>query len=258
MKIEMKTITPADAERMLKDNVGNNYRAANKSHVSTLAHEMKRGRWKQNGDTICINGTRLIDGQHRLMAVVESGCTIQTLLVDGLDDHVGYTIDLHLRRTHTDTLAVQGIAEPYRMAPALKLVDRYTTGRMLQLDGYTNGEIVGLLNKYPDLSGSIEKIRETKSLAPIEVLTACHYLFSKKDAEAAEHFVQDFLSGLNLLSTDPVHVLRERMVHKLLAKKKLRCEAIMIRFLKAWNNRHAGNPEWQMRIPRGKSCAAVL
>ena len=92
MKAELKTITPAIAQTMLEKNTGN--RAINRLHVENLAKEMKFGRWKVNGDTICLNASRLIDGQNRLLAVLLSGVTIQSFVNEGLPSDVFDTKDV--------------------------------------------------------------------------------------------------------------------------------------------------------------------
>ena len=48
--------------------------------------EMQDGKWRLNGKTICFDSTgRLLNGQHRLSAVVRSGVTLTTVVVRGLD-----------------------------------------------------------------------------------------------------------------------------------------------------------------------------
>lgn len=48
--------------------------------------EMQDGKWKLNGKTICFDRTgRLLNGQHRLSAVVRSGVSLTTVVVRGLD-----------------------------------------------------------------------------------------------------------------------------------------------------------------------------
>lgn len=239
MKVKVIKITPEIARQMLQLNTAN--RPINAHHVGVLAREMKRGRWKLNGDTICINENRLIDGQHRLMAVVESGCTIETLLVQDLDPDVFDTKDVGRRRSAGDTLAVRGEVNTAHLAAALCVVDRYMSGRMLQTVRYTNTEVEELLLKYPGVRQSVVKTRETKRLLPTSILTACHYLFFERDSDAADQFVLDLIGGHNLTEGDPVYVLRERLMNNALAKAKLRPEYIMALVVKAWNHRRAQN-----------------
>lgn len=246
MKVEMVKITPETAREMLRLNTGN--RPANKHHVAVLAREMKMGRWKVNGDTICVNGKRLIDGQHRLMAVVESGCTIETLLVEGVDADVFDTKDVGRRRSASDTLAVRGEVDTNKLAAALCVVDRYMTGRMMQTVRYTNTEVEELLEKYPGVRESIRKTRETKRLVPCSVLTACHYLFAQRDKDAADQFVVDLIGGHNLHNGDPVYVLRERLMNNAMAKAKLQSSYIMALLVKAWNHRRDENTIRHLRF----------
>lgn len=237
MKVKVLKITPEIALQMLQLNTAN--RPLNAHHVRVLAREMKRGRWKLNGDTICVNQNRLIDGQHRLMAVVESGCAIETLIVQDLDPDVFDTKDVGRRRTASDTLAVRGEISTCHLAAALCVVDRYMTGRMMQKATYTNTEVEELLLKYPGVRQSVVKTRETKRLLPTSILTACHFLFSELDPVAADQFVVDLIGGHNLTEGDPVYVLRERLMNNALAKAKLRPEYIMALVVKAWNHRRA-------------------
>lgn len=86
MKIEKVSITPEIAEDMLSRNCDNN-RKVRPRHVETLADIMRRGLfYGLNGQTIVVdkNGT-LLDGQHRLLAVVKSGTT-QEFLVATVDN----------------------------------------------------------------------------------------------------------------------------------------------------------------------------
>lgn len=245
MRVYKSTITPADAERMLKLNIGN--RPFNKNHVSVLAREMALGRWKLNGDTICLNDSRLIDGQHRLMAVVESGCTIESLIVENLDYSVFDTKDVGRRRSGSDILSIRGEVETAKLAATLIVIDRYMTNRMTRTVRYTNTDIEDLLLKYPEARASVRKARETKRLIPNSVLCACHFLFAQKDEEAADKFVDDLIGGHNLMEGDPVYFLRERLMSNALSKAKLQKEYIMALVVKAWNHRRSGKRIRQLR-----------
>lgn len=86
MKIEKVSITPEIAADMLSRNYANN-RKVRPRNVETLADVMRRGLfYGLNGQTIVVdkNGT-LLDGQHRLLAVVKSGTT-QEFLVATVDN----------------------------------------------------------------------------------------------------------------------------------------------------------------------------
>ncbi len=238
MQCELKTITPAVAQELLALNVKN--RAVNRLHVDSLAKEMKNGRWKVNGDTICLNGSRLIDGQHRLHAVVVSGITIQSFVVTDLPSDVFDTKDVGKRRSPGDTLSVAGHLHSHRLASQVALIDAYCTSRADKQVHYSNTEIEALVAKYPEAAESIQTKVSGKSLIPPSVLDACHYLFSRKDANQADEFVQKVVKGAGLDEGSPFYVLRERLVANSLSKSKLSRPYIMALCIKAWNAARAG------------------
>jgi hypothetical protein len=238
MQCELKTITPETAKELLSLNVKN--RAVNRMHVDSLAKEMKNGRWKVNGDTICLNGSRLIDGQHRLHAVVASGVTIQSFVVTDLPSDVFDTKDVGKRRSPGDTLSVLGYTHSHRLAAQLALIDAYCTSRADKQVHYSNTEVESLLVKYPNAADSIQTKLSGKSLVPPSVLDACHYLFSQKDKELADDFVDKVLKGAGLEEQSAWYVLRERLVANSLSKSKLSRPYIMALCIKAWNVTRAG------------------
>ncbi len=71
MKTQIKKISPKIAQGFLDANTDN--RKVSHLHVSQLAAEMTKGRWIENGVSIIFDETqqRLIDGQHRLYAIIK-------------------------------------------------------------------------------------------------------------------------------------------------------------------------------------------
>lgn len=80
MKAKVVTVTPAMAEKWLKKN-HNKQRPIMQRRVERLASDMKAGAWRLTHQGICFGaGDDLIDGQHRLAAIVASGVTVQLLV----------------------------------------------------------------------------------------------------------------------------------------------------------------------------------
>ena len=200
-----------------------------------------------NGDTICLNGNRLIDGQHRLSAVVMSGVSIQSFVVEGLTDDVFDTKDIGKRRSHAETLATKGEKNTSRLAAALMLVDKYITGRSDKQVCYTNMEIQELLEKYPGVRESAAANYRARGLAYLSVIDACHYLFSQKDPDLANEFVDKVMRGTGLEEGSPWYALRERLVSNSLLKSKMPRPDMMALCIKAWNATRAGT---QIRVLR--------
>lgn len=101
-------ITPQMAQEMLSHNTTN--RAASKRHVDFYADIMKSGEWELNGEAIKFaKDGSLLDGQHRLMAVVESDTPVLFLVVRGLDKEVFKTLDTGKKRSDCDVFSIAGV-----------------------------------------------------------------------------------------------------------------------------------------------------
>lgn len=256
MKPELKTITPEIAAKMLKCNTAN--RPLTESHVAALAKEMKRGSWKVNGDMIRISSKNIIiDGQHRLHAVVRSAITIQSWVMVGLPDDVFDTIDVGKRRSSGDTLSCRGEKNAHRLAAALIMIDKYMTGRSEKSVSYSNTEVEVLLEKYPDVRESMMLKEKAKGLLLPSVLDSCNYLFSKKDKGLAEFFMEKIIRGVQLEEGDPCYVLRERLLVNSLSPTKLSKALLMALVIKAWNHFRAGTrvTKLQLNLVDGKLAA---
>ena len=253
MKANLMTITPEWAQKILNEkNAGN--RPMNRIHVESLAKEMKRGAWKVNGDTICMNEDRLIDGQHRLAAIALSGVSIQTFVVEGLASDVFDTKDVGKRRSAGDTLGVRGEQNACRLAACLVLTDKYMTGRADKSVSYTNTEMEELLEKYHEARESLQTSYKAKGLILPSVLDACHYLFSKKDPVMTAVFMEKLFKGIGLEEGDPWYALRERLVMNSLSNAKLSKGLLMALCIKAWNAARHGKriSKLQLNTVQGK------
>lgn len=105
MRMEWRLITPEVATSLLKNNAGN--RNLRSTVVDHYADQMKRGEWKPTHQAIAIGaGGNIIDGQHRLSAIVKSGLAYWFWLCtyDSTSGAMGLPIDLQVRRTSADIL----------------------------------------------------------------------------------------------------------------------------------------------------------
>lgn len=101
---EMVEVTPALAAEWLEKNVANN-RPVRAVDVSKFARDMMNGNWRLTHQGIAFNTEgRLIDGQHRLRAVVQSKCTVPMMVWHNLPEECLPMIDIGLARTARDSI----------------------------------------------------------------------------------------------------------------------------------------------------------
>lgn len=101
--VAVEVITPSVAKQMLEGNTNN--RKLRKTRVEQYADAIKRGMWDIQNDAITISKTgKLLNGQHRLTAIVEAGTSVQCLVLRGVDDETYSVIDSGLGRSVNDAL----------------------------------------------------------------------------------------------------------------------------------------------------------
>lgn len=113
--VEVVNVTPEQANAWLEFNVRN--RALSQTSIRQWADDMVNGRWTFNGMPICFDREgRLINGQHRLHAIVMAGVTIQMLVVYGLEPSSQMTMDIGRTRAVGQQLSLLGISNGADMA----------------------------------------------------------------------------------------------------------------------------------------------
>lgn len=112
LKTKIKVITPAYAQELLERTkaAGILNRKASPRTVEIYANEMRSNRWKLNSESIKLDENGFIlDGQHRLMACVQSGCSFQTVVNTDVPRDTFDTIDCGRVRTGTQVLQMSGV-----------------------------------------------------------------------------------------------------------------------------------------------------
>jgi hypothetical protein len=101
-------VTPEIAQTYLDLNTHN--RPLNKGYVRELAQELEQGRWlaTHQGIAYGTNGV-LLDGQHRLAAIVQAGIPADLLVSRDVDPEAFHAIDQHRRRTAGQILTMDGV-----------------------------------------------------------------------------------------------------------------------------------------------------
>lgn len=219
MNIQIQTITPEYAAALLAKNTSN--RPLTSSHADNIAKGIKRGEWKLNGDAIRISEDGvLLDGQHRLSAIVRAGIPVQSVVIGGLPREVFDTIDVGAKRRGTsDVMAIRGEKHYTTLSAAAYLYQQYMV---------YGSPFVRLKDKLPstqELIALVEAkpiLREAASFAAANVwikknMSAsigafCWAVFHEHEPEDAADFFEKLSTGEGLKKGDPVLLLRERLM----------------------------------------------
>lgn len=108
MKFKEVAVTPHMAAKWLDKNESNRNLAPKR--VGAYARDMADGNWHLTPAAIVFNVKGdLLDGQHRLHAVIESGKTIRMTVAYGCDHDIRKYIDRGRGRTLSDRLRMEGV-----------------------------------------------------------------------------------------------------------------------------------------------------
>lgn len=107
----IRNITPARAKRMLENNEGN--RSLRRAKAAQYAAMMKAGNWLTAPEPIVISKSgRVLNGQHRLLAVIIADITVKFFIIEGVDDALFKVIDRGMMRSASDALGIPpGLAQ---------------------------------------------------------------------------------------------------------------------------------------------------
>jgi hypothetical protein len=106
--VEIVRVTPAMAEELLTINTHN--RNPIRAAVQEYATAMTRGEWQLTAEAISVSRDGvLLNGQNRLMAVVESGATLQVTIWWGCERDEFRVADGGRRRKAAQQMAILGV-----------------------------------------------------------------------------------------------------------------------------------------------------
>lgn len=110
MRTQIMMVDPAMARAWLGSNFSNN-RRLNKERVNFYAKQMAVGQWKLTHQGIAISTTgQLLDGQHRLHAVIQSGATVAMMVTFDLEESAMTEVDNGQARNISQRLRIAGVA----------------------------------------------------------------------------------------------------------------------------------------------------
>lgn len=156
MKACIETITPDVAKRYLSHNTSN-YRNLNVQKVKKYATDMKHGAWEENGESISFSKSgRLLNGQHRLEAIIESNTPVTMVVVRDVENVVDI-FDVGAKRTDAQIARSEGISGYARCNQTIAMAKMLIAGVLsMNLDGRTPS--ISVVKRF--LSKNQEKLNE--------------------------------------------------------------------------------------------------
>jgi hypothetical protein len=246
-------ITPDLAKKWLEQNIHN--RNLRERVVNGYAADMRNGDWVEDGQSIKfakgdvvlldnppIHGGALLDGQHRLSAIVTADVTVRMLVVSNLHDSAQEVMDTGAKRVLADVLKLRGEQYSTTLAAACMRVYQWKQGYRKNLKSAGNSrpthrQLLEVLDQHPELRRSVEISDRVRKVGRLSASTAalCHWLFSQIDVDDCAFFFARLCDGVGLMNDDPVYALR-RVLENFAADRGRPDEALVTALvIKAWN-----------------------
>jgi len=222
MQTEIRTITPELAEQYLAKNTKN--RNYSKARAMAYASDITSGRWLFNPQPIVFDTLGdLIDGQHRLHAVILANKGVDMVIMTGVPENSIGIIDFGKPRSASDILSIGGYESTTNVASLAKKIIMYEAGLSNLIKGQvrsmavayeagTKPQVVEFARKNFDMlhelvteGSSIYKKSNIKLMSPAEIGLMLYIL---KPHEMALTFMNGIISGVGLNDGTPELAMR--------------------------------------------------
>jgi hypothetical protein len=126
VRLSVETITPEEARVIQHEAEGVTQRNLMTTHVHRLAHAIRSGQWLLTHQAIAFDTTgRLVDGQHRIAAIVEANMPVEVVVAREVDPRAFQVIDTGRNRSSGHVLQIAGIPSAIVVSSAIKALMKY-------------------------------------------------------------------------------------------------------------------------------------
>ncbi len=239
------TVTPAMAREWLDRDDWNN-RPLNAQAVTRYARDMSRSEWYLNGEPLIFNGTKLLDGQHRLAAVVAAGIPVKFAVIDNVDQDAFLTIDTGRKRTVSDTLVIAGEQNTAHMGATLQIFHHLYTFNNINSTSFDPSRMD--VARHIERLGS-ERIQESISYGrtvhrilggSASLYAALHLYLGIFHREQANTFFETLAEGDGLYPGSPIRTLRNYLLNQRPGSTQSDRRKVAAVTITAWNARRRG------------------
>lgn len=260
IKVKKQVVTPDIAKIWLSKNKTN--RRMSEKNVNFLAGQMKqKGAWKETGDPIKFNSDGdLIDGQHRLEALIRANVTLTLHVAENLEKSAFNVLDTGKNRSATDvvstlgtkyTTAVTGAARSILLLQHGAMGSGGDQNKISRTVVITNAKVYDFVKKnQEELEESAHEMFGVYSRfghIGHTTLTTMHFLIASTNRTKAEKFFEGYSTGIELTKESPIRVLREKLMKDILNKTKLKLKDKFALLIMAWNA-YVKNKETDLRL----------
>jgi hypothetical protein len=256
-------LTPAIAAQWLERNDQN--RPMSRTNATTLGNEMTAGHWRENGESVVFDSAVppvLMDGQHRLQAVIDTGHEYNCPVISGVEPAARPTVDRGQKRSVANNLQMAGEMNGSALAATIVLWAGYerrtardmTQSRRMSVTGMT--EFLALWPRLREAVTAARKLRpagQGRTMVPTSEVALVWMAISESGApeERAGEYLGAVLSGFDLSPGNPILALRRRLQDQVGTAHRMQKRERIALILRTWQLWSAGETRQQIRWEAG-------
>ena len=223
MDLQIIKVSPKVAAEMLEENTTEN-RNVKQANLERLIYDMKAGNWdSNNGETLKFQKPKagqkwgtLVDGQHRLHAIIASGKTYKLPCMIGVSNEAFTTLDSGSSRTMGDVLTSKGVPNAAKISAALVVLEQFYRGNF-KSRGISHRALLKRFKEHPALEHHCyEAVRLNKVLNPSDA-QFLSYALTSIDETRGKEFIHLLANG-GAQEGHPLHILREKLISMRVSK----------------------------------------
>lgn len=235
MESYLEEVTPERAKDLLRTNDLN--RSLNQNWVTTLARDMTAERWEltPQGIILAEDGS-LLDGQHRLSAVVRAGLPVKFWVTKGAPAEIFKHLDTGRSRSMYDRLKISGYADAAQLASIARKVFAWQNGQPWSTKTVpTRDELQDIIDKDPLLADAAKFAHGWKSRPAPATAAFVWWLLMGVDTEDATWFMERLRNGTELAENSGVWAAYDRLWRQAQPGKFQKPQLTVAYIINGWN-----------------------
>ena len=200
------------------------------------------------GDPIRFSKTgKMIDGQHRLQAILNSGISVQCVVMRDLADDIFDVLDSGKPRGKVDVLFIE-LGIPMETCKILSSCVGTAIDYEREQYGFggkaEKSELLSFVAQHPSIIQSAEYGQQLPHQTPVprSIGAFFHFYAAKRDQAAAERFMDRFMVGAVDGAGDNLLHLRNHCMNGKANRRLVSRTEVIARLIRIWNAEQRGAP----------------
>lgn len=250
MRSYLLEITPdkaAELLRTVKDN-----RPSSEKYAQILSKDMINSRWQFSPQGLVLDEHgNVLDGQHRLRAVVIAGVPVTFWVTEGVPREVFRVLDSGKPRSMAQLLAIGGEENYVQLAAITRRVCRWNTGQPWSVVSVpTKTELQDAIDSDPSVRRAARFAHGWRARPAPAIAGYAWWLFKRADEGDATWFMERLRDGAGLDEDSPVLTMRNYLNKPSTPSLFRKQEAVIGQMILCWNHWRRGEPHRKLQSPR--------